>query len=94
MMRRKMMLFRREGDQERKLERKREKERERERISPSGEKLSKKERLSPKKRESRFLTKTNFLFRWEIHLGSLGCIKQSQSPISLQSEFQTGLPKI
>jgi hypothetical protein len=41
MMRRKMALFWREGDRERKLER--------ERISPSGENLSKKERFSPKK---------------------------------------------
>jgi hypothetical protein len=97
MIRRKMMLFWREGDRERKREKvrekEREKERERERISPSGENLSEKERFSPKTRES-FLTMANFLFRWEKHLGSLGHIKRSQSPISLQSEFRTGLPKI
>jgi hypothetical protein len=83
MMRRKMMLFWREGDQEIEREKEREKVREKERDS-----------LQWKKRES-FLTKANFLFRWEKHLGSLGRIKRrSQSPISLQSEFRRGLPKI
>jgi hypothetical protein len=57
------------------------------------------EKVREKERERKdSLQKTNFLpfclFRWEKHLGSLGRIKRSQSPISPQSEFQMGLPKI